>query len=74
MFFHPSNISFACTDTHEDADKGIDYLSCEYNKDGDSYRSPWSNKYYPPIEDPGYTPFFPTGELLEMEVQANDVF
>lgn len=43
----------------EDTDIGQDFLGCEYNKDGDSYRSPWSNKYYPPIEDPGYTPFFP---------------
>lgn len=61
-------------ETFEDADKGIDYLGCEYNKDGDSYRSPWSNKYYPAIDDPSYTPFHPTGNLLEMEVKANDVF
>jgi len=59
---------------HEDADKGIDFLGCEYNKDGDSYRSPWSNKYYPAIDDPSYTPFHPSGNLLEMEVKANDVF
>ena len=28
-----------------------DYLLCDYNRDGDSYRSPWSNEYDPPIED-----------------------
>ena len=49
-------------------------MSCEYNKDGDSYRSPWSNKYYPAIEEQGYEPFTPTGMLLEMETQANDAF
>ena len=46
---------------------GCDFLSCEYNKDGDSYRSPFSNKYYPAIDDAGYTPFHPQGMLLEME-------
>ena len=28
-----------------------DYLLCDYNRDGDSYRSPWTNEYDPPIED-----------------------
>jgi hypothetical protein len=59
---------------HDDVEKGIDFLGCEYNKDGDSYRSPWSNKYYPTIEDPSYSPFYPTGKLLEMETSANEVF
>ena len=31
--------------------QGKDYLLCDYNRDGDSYRSPWSNEYDPPIED-----------------------
>ena len=30
---------------------GKDYLLCDYNRDGDSYRSPWSNVYDPPFED-----------------------
>ncbi len=55
-----------------------EYLKCEYNKDGDSYRSPWTNKYYPPIEvgdeDEGYEPVYPSNELLEMENRANEVF
>ena len=71
-----SNISFLtlCIEVLEDGEKGIDFLCCEYNKDGDSYRSPWSNKYYPAIEDPDYTPFHPSGDLYEMEIAANDVF
>ena len=26
-------------------DTGRDYLLCDYNRDRDSYRSPWSNKF-----------------------------
>lgn len=29
----------------KDRESGRDYLLCDYNRDGDSYRSPWSNKY-----------------------------
>jgi capping protein beta len=47
-----------------------DYLLCDYNRDGDSYRSPWSNKYDPPLAD-GATP---SAELRKLEVQANEVF
>jgi len=28
---------------------GRDYLLCDYNRDGDSYRSPWSNQFDPPL-------------------------
>ena len=60
-----------------DEDQAQEYLQCEYNKDGDSYRSPWSNKYYPPVEvedDPDYQPIYPSPDLLEMEAKANDLF
>ncbi|KAI0428969.1 F-actin-capping protein subunit beta [Xylaria sp. FL1042] len=30
---------------------GRDYLLCDYNRDGDSYRSPWSNEFDPPLQD-----------------------
>ena len=30
---------------------GREYLACDYNRDGDSWRSPWSNEYDPPLED-----------------------
>lgn len=32
---------------------GRDYLLCDYNRDGDSWRSPWSNEFEPPLEDEG---------------------
>jgi len=47
-----------------------DYLLCDYNRDGDSYRSPWSNKYDPPLKD-GVVPSDP---LRKLEVELNDVF
>ena len=28
-----------------------DFVLCDYNRDGDSFRSPWSNKYSPPLDD-----------------------
>ena len=34
----------------EDTVEGKPFLKSEYNKDGDSYRSPWTNQYFPPIE------------------------
>lgn len=49
---------------------GKQYLICDYNRDGDSYRSPWSNKYDPPLEDG----LKPPASLRELEMQANDVF
>jgi capping protein beta len=47
-----------------------DYLLCDYNRDGDSYRSPWSNQYFPALEDG----FLPSSRLRTMEVEANKVF
>lgn len=49
---------------------GKAYLMCDYNRDGDSYRSPWSNAYYPPLED-GTAP---SETLRSLEVAANNVF
>ena len=51
------------------------FLKCEYNKDGDCYRSPWSNTYFPTSSEAGETPsVFPSNELLDMEQKANEVF
>jgi len=47
-----------------------DYLLCDYNRDGDSYRSPWSNEYDPPLSDGA----LPSDKLRELEVEANHVF
>ncbi|KAI0749462.1 f-actin capping protein beta subunit [Daedaleopsis nitida] len=49
---------------------GKDYLACDYNRDGDSYRSPWSNEYDPPLED-GTTP---SPKLRKLEITANEAF
>jgi capping protein beta len=54
---------------HDKAEKK-DYLLCEYNRDGDSYRSPWSNKYDPPLPDGN----LPNRELRALEVQGNEIF
>lgn len=53
-----------------DIDSGKEFILCEYNRDADSYRSPWSNKYHPPLEDGPY----PSPELRKLEIEANDVF
>lgn len=52
---------------------GKSYLCCDYNRDGDSYRSPWSNKYYPEIADEDDAPH-PSSYLRELESSANDSF
>jgi capping protein (actin filament) muscle Z-line, beta len=47
-----------------------DYLLCDYNRDADSYRSPWSSKYDPPLPDGAQ----PSAALRKLEVQMNEVF
>nr|GEX49253.1 probable F-actin-capping protein subunit beta [Tanacetum cinerariifolium] len=37
-----------------DEDSGKEFILCEYNRDADSYRSPWSNKFHPHLEDGMY--------------------
>ena len=54
-----------------------DYNHCYNNQDGNSYRSPWTNKYFPNVQvDPSSDdqPMYPSQELLEMERKANEVF
>lgn len=46
------------------------FVLCDYNRDGDSYRSPWSNTYFPAMEDG----FLPSDKLREMEKEANQLF
>merc|ERR1719223_2702111 len=53
-----------------DSSTGKSFLLCDYNRDGDSYRSPWSNKYFPAMDDG----FLPSSKLRDMEVEANDLF
>lgn len=53
-----------------DNETGKDYLLCDYNRDGDSYRSPWSNTYDPPLEDGS----LPSEKLRKLEIDANQAF
>ncbi|KAJ1833916.1 F-actin-capping protein subunit beta [Coemansia sp. RSA 2706] len=49
---------------------GKEYLVCDYNRDGDSYRSPWSNTYDPALADGAV----PSDELRKLELAANEAF
>ncbi|UXI15665.1 centromere protein [Sarcoptes scabiei] len=53
-----------------DKQTGREYLLCDYNRDGDSYRSPWSNQYDPPLDDGNV----PSEKLRQLEVDANYAF
>jgi hypothetical protein len=50
------------------------YILCDYNRDGDSYRSPWSNKYEPAIPAEDGEGFVPSAGLRELEISANEIF
>ena len=47
------------------------YLLCEYNRDGDSYRSPWTNVYVPPLPvgPDGEGGLIPSPRLRTLEVK-----
>lgn len=49
---------------------GKDFLLCDYNRDGDSYRSPWSNSYDPPLDDGT----MPSEKLRKLEIDVNSAF
>ncbi|KAJ2395668.1 F-actin-capping protein subunit beta [Coemansia sp. RSA 2603] len=54
----------------QDSKTGRQYLVCDYNRDGDSYRSPWSNEYDPPLADGSV----PSDGLRKLELAANEAF
>uniref|UniRef100_A0A914I6K7 DNA replication licensing factor MCM2 n=1 Tax=Globodera rostochiensis TaxID=31243 RepID=A0A914I6K7_GLORO len=54
----------------KDKATGREYLLCDYNRDGDSYRSPWTNTYEPPIED-GVSP---SDTIRKLEIEVNAAF
>jgi len=54
----------------KDTKAGREFILCDYNRDGDSYRSPWSNFYFPPQDDG----FLPSQALRKLEVEANEIF
>jgi len=47
-----------------------EFLKSEYNRDGDSFRSPFSNEYFPPLEKALY----PSSHLRELEEKAQPLF
>lgn len=65
---------------------GREYLICDYNRDGDSYRSPWSNEFDPPLDEGGAGGVGASGSegagegavpgerVRKMEIQANEAF
>lgn len=48
------------------------FLLSEHNRDGDSYRSPWSDTYFPPFKDGNGV--HPSERLRILELHANEVF
>jgi len=54
----------------KDKQTGREYILCDYNRDGDSYRSPWSNTYDPPLDD-GVTP---SEKIRNLEIELNSAF
>lgn len=46
------------------------FLTCDYNRDGDSYRSPWTSEFEPYISDGTQ----PSKAVRELEVLANESF
>jgi len=54
----------------KDTKTGKMFILCDYNRDGDSYRSPWSNEYFPKMDDG----ILPSKRLRGMEVDANKLF
>lgn len=53
-----------------DESAGRDFLGCDYNRDGDSFRSPWTDTYIPP--NPGAP--HPSQRLRQLEIQLNAAF
>jgi capping protein (actin filament) muscle Z-line, beta len=49
---------------------GKEFLLCDYNRDGESFRSPWSKEYQPANPD-GVKP---SPKLSKLESAANDAF
>jgi capping protein (actin filament) muscle Z-line, beta len=53
---------------------GREFLCCDYNRDGDSWRSPWSNKFEPPLGEDEGEGVVPSERVRKIEVKANEAF
>jgi len=49
---------------------GRAFILCDHNRDGDSHRSPWSNDFFPPLDEG----LKPSRRLRDLEVHMNEVF
>ena len=56
----------------EDSESGRQFLACDFNRDMDFYRSPWTNKYFPANDEEGLNT--PSAALRELEERANGLF
>lgn len=48
------------------------FLCCDYNRDGDLFRSPFSNEYFPPTGDEESP--YPSAFLRQLEIKVNESF
>jgi len=46
------------------------FVASDYNRDGNSHRSPWTSQYFPPVSDG----FVPPPHLRRLEVMYNAIF
>jgi len=52
---------------------GKNFIVCDYNRDGDSHRSPWTNEFHPPMKQ-GLKPDLMLRSLEEMANKLFDVY
>jgi capping protein (actin filament) muscle Z-line, beta len=64
---------FIILEIETDTSNGRPFLKCEYNRDGDAYRSPWSNRYFPE-DSASPEALYPSSDLLQLEQKFNDIF
>lgn len=57
----------------KDPSNNLPFIVCDFNADGGSHRSPWSNAYIPP-RDSKDEPFYPSARLRKLEELFNEVF
>jgi capping protein beta len=63
-------IIFSYPDLGTDTKNGNLFITSEFNRDGDSFRSHISNQYFPPLDDA----VFPSENLRSLEEKANILF
>ncbi|CCE61951.1 hypothetical protein TPHA_0B02790 [Tetrapisispora phaffii CBS 4417] len=70
-----SSVDIPLTIKRDPKDSQKEYLCCDYNRDADSHRSPWSNEYFPELseQDLEESPF-PSEPLRKLEILFNDSF